>query len=91
MYKRQHVPNLSKHIALKVVGTPTTNADFCLAPYGNAYGSVMSPENMNLDRLKSESPWENLFWCNASSGYASIYGTTLTGVNLYQKLTGELL
>ncbi len=89
--EEKHVPNLSKHIALKVVGTPTTNADFCLAPYGNAYGSVMSPENMNLDRLKSESPWENLFWCNASSGYASIYGTTLTGVNLYQKLTGELL
>lgn len=89
--EEKHVPELTKHIALKVVGTPTTNADFCLAPYGNAYGSVMSPANMNLDRLKAESPWSNLFWCNASSGYASIYGTTLTGSNLYTKLTGDQL
>lgn len=85
----KHIPDLTHHIALKVVGTPTTNEDFCLAPFGNAYGSVMSPANMGLNRLKAETPWDNLYWCNASSGFASIYGTTLTGINLYQKLTGD--
>lgn len=89
--EEKHIPDLTKHIALKVVGTPTTNEDFCFAPYGNAYGSVMTPQNMNLNRLRADSPWENLFWCNASSGYASIYGTTLTGSNLYTKLTGDKL
>lgn len=89
--EEKHIPHLSKHIALKVVGTPTTNSDFCLAPYGNAYGSVMSVENMGLGRLKAETPWKNFFWCNASSGFASIYGTTLTGANLYAKLTGDTL
>lgn len=87
--EQKHVPNLFKHLALKVVGTPTTNADFCLAPFGNAYGSVMTPENMGLGRLKAETPWKNFFWCNASSGYASIYGTALTGAKLYTKLTGD--
>lgn len=87
----KHIPQLSKHIALKVVGTPTTNTDFCLAPFGNAYGSVMSPPHMGLGRLKAETPWHNFFWCNASSGFASIYGTTLTGCNLYAKLTGDHL
>jgi phytoene dehydrogenase-like protein len=87
--EEKHIPNLSKHIALKVVGTPTTNTDFCLAPFGNAYGSVMSPKNMGLQRLKSDTPFENLFWCNASSGFASIYGTTLTGSKLYTTLTGD--
>lgn len=87
--EQKHIPGLSKQIALKVVGTPTTNADFCFAPCGNAYGSVMSPANMGLGRLKAATPWPNLFWCNASSGFASIYGTTLTGINLYSKLTGN--
>lgn len=86
--ENKHIPNLSRHIALKVVGTPTTNYDFCYAPFGNAYGSVMSPDNFNLSRLKADTPWNNFFWCNASSGFASIYGTATTGAKLYQKLTG---
>lgn len=87
--EQKHLPDLSRHLALKVVGTPTTNTDFCFAPFGNAYGSVMSPENVSLSRLKADTPWNNLFWCNASSGFASIYGTALTGANLYTKLTGD--
>ncbi len=47
----KHIPNLSHHIALKVVGTPTTNADFCLAPFGMPMVRHDS-ENMGMNRLK---------------------------------------
>lgn len=83
------IPGLEKHMALKVIGSPVTNETFCYAPFGNCYGSDLSVENVGLDRLKEETPWSNLFWCNASSGYPSICGTTLTGVRLFEKLTNS--
>jgi all-trans-retinol 13,14-reductase len=85
----KYIPNLEKHIALKVVGSPVTNETFCYAPYGNCYGSDMTPENVGLGRLKSQSPWKNFYWCNASSGFPGIYGTTINGMNLYSQLTGD--
>lgn len=85
----KYIPQLEKHIAVKVVGSPVTNETYCFAPFGNCYGSDMTPYNMGLDRLKAETPWNNFFWCNASSGYASIYGTTMTGMSLYFQLTGN--
>lgn len=87
--EQKYIPDLPRHLALKVVGTPTTNHDFCFAPAGNAYGSVMTPGNFGLHRLTADTPWKNLFWCNASSGFASVYGTACTGAKLYTKLTGD--
>ena len=89
LVEKHHIPDLREHIALKVIGSPTTSEDFVSAPFGNAYGSLMSPENMALGRLKAKTPWKNFFWCNASSGYAGIYGTVHTGVQLYMDLTGD--
>lgn len=86
---KHYIPDLEKHLALKVVGSPMANESFCFAPRGNCYGSNMTPENMGLNRLSSETPWKNLHWCNASSGFAGIYGTTITGMALYEKLTGD--
>jgi phytoene dehydrogenase-like protein len=87
--EEKYIPDLSKHIALKVIGSPVTNETFCFAPFGNCYGSELTPEYMGLDRLASETPWDNFFWCNASSGYASVFGTITTGSRLYSKLTGD--
>ena len=89
LVEKYHIPDLKEHIALKVVGSPTTSEDFVNAPLGNAYGSLMSPKQMALGRLKAKTPWKNFFWCNASSGYAGIYGTVHTGVQLYMDLTGD--
>ncbi|HMR00992.1 MAG TPA: hypothetical protein PKA32_01250, partial [Candidatus Gracilibacteria bacterium] len=55
----------------------------------NAYGSAMTVKNVSAGRLKAETPFSNLWWCNASSGYAGMYGTAATGVNLYMQLTGD--
>ena len=83
-----HVPDLKKHTAVKVVGSPTTNEDFCGSPFGNAYGAAMLA-TQTTSRLSAHTPFNNLHWCNASSGAPSICGTTATGMNLYMNLTGD--
>ena len=88
--ERHHVPNLRKHIALHVAGSPTTNEDFCWAPRGHSYGQHLTPLNMGLGRLKSKTPWKNFHWCNAASGYPGVNGTIGTGMELYMRLTGDL-
>jgi phytoene dehydrogenase-like protein len=87
--EQRHVPNLRKHIALHVAGSPTTNEDFCWAPRGHAYGQHLTPENMGLRRLKAKTPWKNFHWCNAASGYPGVNGTIGTGMELYMRLTGD--
>src|SRR3989338_5345512 len=89
LVEKYYVPDLRKHIAVKVVGTPVTHEDFCKAIRGNSYGSNMTPEQIGLSRLKAKTPFTNFFWCNASSGYAGVYGTVATGMNLYMDLTGD--
>jgi phytoene dehydrogenase-like protein len=85
---QHHIPDLNDHIAVKVVGSPTTSEDFCGAPFGNAYGSAMLAKD-TTSRLSARMPFSNLYWCNASSGIPSIYGTVSTGSNLYMDLTGD--
>ena len=85
---RHHIPDLNEHIALKVVGSPTTSEDFCRAPFGNAYGAALLPKS-TTSRLSAKTPFSNLHWCNATAGIPSIYGTVRTGCNLYMDLTGD--
>ncbi|MDP2624911.1 MAG: NAD(P)/FAD-dependent oxidoreductase [Candidatus Peregrinibacteria bacterium] len=87
--ERKYVPNLRDHLALFVTGSPVTNEDYVLAPRGNAYGSNMTPENITMDRLKADTPLKNFWWCNASSGFAGLYGTVMTGAMVYMDLTGD--
>jgi len=87
--EKRHVPNLRRHVALHVVGSPTTNEDYCGAPRGHAYGQQLTPENLGPGRLKAATPWDNFFWCNAASGYPGVNGTIGTGMRLYMELTGD--
>jgi phytoene dehydrogenase-like protein len=80
------VPNLSKHIVHRVMGTPATNARFCGAPDGNSYGSALTPKNVNGARVPYETPIPNLFQVNATAGFPSIGGTVKSGIELYEKL-----
>jgi len=84
-----YVPDLRKHIAVKSIGTSTTNEDFCLEPYGTAYGADLIPSQIGLKRLKAPTPFPNFYWCNATSGWAGFHGTTGTGMSLYMDLTGD--
>lgn len=88
LVEEHHVPNLRKHIKVRLVGSPTTNEDFAGAPMGNAYGASLTPRNLK-NRLAFETPIRGLYWCNATAGYPSLAGTTSSGINLYTKLTGD--
>ena len=89
LVEKNYIPDLRKNIVVKSIGTTTTNEDYVLAARGNAYGSAMIPSQMAMGRLKADTPWQNFFWCNASSGYAGMYGTVHTGMSLYMQLTGD--
>ncbi len=87
--EQKYIPNLRQHIVTKVVGSPTSNEDWVWAPQGNSYGEPVTPWQIGTHRLRQETPFENFYFCNATAGYAGIYGTTGNGVNLYMKLTGD--
>lgn len=89
LVSKYYVPNLRQHIAVKSIGSPVTNEDFVMATRGNAYGSDMTTKNVSVNRLKAVTPWKNFWWCNASSGWAGMHGTTHTGMQLYMDLTGD--
>ena len=87
--EKYYVPDLRKHIDVKVVGSPLTNEYWAWAPEGNAYGMDLTPKQMGLARITMETPFSNFFFCNASAGYAGINCTTGNGLVLFEKLTGE--
>ena len=85
--EQRYVPGLRKHLAIQVMGTPATNARFCAAPEGNAYGAALTPRNVGLGRVSAETPWTNLWLANATAGYPSIAGTVKAGLDLYRSLS----
>lgn len=87
--ERYYIPGLRKHLAFQVTGSPTTNERYCPTPFGNSYGSNMTPENISGNRLDYRSSLSNFYFCNASSGYAGFAGTIWTGCRLYGVLSGD--
>ena len=87
--EQKYLPGLRQHIVTKVIGSPTSNAEWVWAPFGNAYGQPMTPKEVGPGRFRQETPFSNFYFCNATAGYASIYGTTGNGITLYTKLTGD--
>lgn len=87
--EKHYIPDIRKHIDMRVVGTSLTNEHYVGIPGGGAYGADMIPKQVGLGRPTSTSPWENFFWCSASAGYPGMYGTVLTGAKLYADLTGD--
>jgi all-trans-retinol 13,14-reductase len=87
--ERDYVPNIRAHLALKVIGSPTTSARYARAPMGNSYGSAMTPEYVWPNRLDYGSSIDGLYFCNATAGFAGFAGTIWTGCRLYTHLTGD--
>ncbi|MCU7938872.1 MAG: NAD(P)-binding protein [gamma proteobacterium symbiont of Bathyaustriella thionipta] len=87
--EQNYIPDFRKHLAFKITGSPTTNERYCWCPQGNSYGSTLIPENMSIGRLNHKTSLKNMYFCNASSGFAGFAGTFWTGAKLYQKLSGD--
>ncbi len=83
--EEHYVPRFREHVAAVVMGTPVTNERFCAAPFGNAYGAALTPENVAV-RVPNETPLRNLWLVNATAGFPSIGGTVKSGIDLVAKL-----
>ncbi len=84
-----YVPRLRDHLALRVMGTGATNARFCRAPAGNAYGAALTPANVGVHRRPFRTSLGNLWMANATAGMPSVAGTVGVGLRLHHELTGE--
>lgn len=84
-----YVPHLRDHLAMRVTGTGATNARFCRAPAGNAYGSALTPENVGVHRRPLRSSLDNLWMVNATAGLPSVAGTIGAGLRLYGELSAQ--
>ncbi len=87
--ERDYLPEFRDHLCFKMLGSPTTNERYCLAPFGNSYGSNMTPDNIGAGRLDHQSSIPGLHFCNASSGFAGFSGAIWTGSTLYERLSGD--
>ncbi|MBM4363613.1 MAG: NAD(P)/FAD-dependent oxidoreductase [Deltaproteobacteria bacterium] len=83
-----YLPGLRDHLAVRVVGTPTTNARYWWAPRGNAYGAELTPEHTRWPRVDFETPLPNLFMVNATAGYPSIGATVASGQRCFARRAG---
>lgn len=86
--EERYVPGLSKHVVRRVTGTPATNARYCWAPEGNAYGAALTPKNMSRGLRSFQTPLENLWVVNATAGYPSIAGTVGAALDLVDGVLG---
>jgi phytoene dehydrogenase-like protein len=87
----RYVPRVREHIVLRVIGTPTTNAHFCGAPEGNAYGATLDPAHVTLGRRPFHTSLENLWMANATAGLPSVSGALGAGMQLFGEMTGEIV
>lgn len=90
--EKHYVPGIRDHLVLKMTGSPTTNERYVNAPKGGSYGVNLTPRNFQYSRkLGGDSSIDNLYFCSAASGAGGFSGTILTGVQLYEKLSGDQL
>lgn len=90
--EKHYVPNIRQHLALKMIGSPTSCERFVWAPNGGSYGVNLTPRNFQpLRKLTAETSLKNCYFCSAASGVAGFAGAIHTGVSLYEKLTKDFL
>jgi phytoene dehydrogenase-like protein len=87
--EKEYIPKFRELAPFHVTGSPTTSERFCWSPEGHSYGSNLTPKNMGMGRLNYITSLKNMFFCNASSGFAGFYGGFWTGSRLYSYITGE--
>lgn len=88
--EKEYIPNIRKHIAFKMTGSPTTNERYVLAPEGGCYGVNLTPRNFEFSRkLGSDTSIKNLYFCSAASGCGGFGGAIMTGLSLYEKLAND--
>jgi phytoene dehydrogenase-like protein len=82
--EERYIPGLRRHLAMRVVGSATTNARYCWSPAGNAYGAALT--TVSHARVPFRTPFPNLWLVNATAGWPSVCGTVRSGTRLFDLL-----
>jgi len=90
--EEHYVPSIRDHLVFKMTGSPTTNERYAWAPKGGSYGVNLTVENFRLGtKLGYESSVPGLYFCSAAAGLGGFGGTAMTGIRLFEALSGERL
>ncbi|MEM8828408.1 MAG: NAD(P)/FAD-dependent oxidoreductase [Cyanobacteria bacterium P01_G01_bin.19] len=86
---RDLIPDIDRHIKMKIFGTPTTSEYYLGQPEGNMYGAKLIPQQVGLNRLGYKTELPNLYLVGATAGYPSVPGVISNGMDVVEMLTGE--
>jgi phytoene dehydrogenase-like protein len=74
----KHIPDLSKHIVVKELGTPKTMFRYSLNPEGSIYGPSQITEQSGMNRLQPFTPVKGLFIVGSSIYPGGGYPSTIS-------------
>ena len=83
---KNYLPNIRSFIDEKIIHTPIDIENLLHSPKGNVYGCSLTPENYNIDRINSDTYFDNMYFVGATSSYPGVMGVTIGGMDLYKKL-----
>jgi all-trans-retinol 13,14-reductase len=82
------IPDVSKHIVFRDLGTPLTNRHYVAGHRGAVYGTEKVLRQIGPMGFGPSTEIENLFLCGASTGVHGVIGATISGLGAASKLLG---
>ena len=82
----KRIPGLSKHITFWDLGTPLTNQHYINATLGNLYGTAKSIKQLGPLGFGTQTEFEGLLLCGASTDSHGVAGVTATGLAAARKI-----
>jgi all-trans-retinol 13,14-reductase len=82
----KRIPGLSKHIVFWDLGTPLTNQHYINATRGNLYGTAKSIRQLGPLGFSTQTEFDGLLLCGASTETHGVAGVTSTGLAAARKI-----
>lgn len=82
----KRIPGLSKHIVFWDLGTPLTNQHYINATAGNLYGTAKSIKQLGPFGFGTQTEFDGLLLCGASTDSHGVAGVTSTGLAVARKI-----
>lgn len=81
-------PGVTERITFRDLGTPLTNAHYCMSTRGNLYGTAKSLRQIGPFAWRIRSPIDGLFLCGASTVSHGVLGASQSGLLAAAKVLG---
>jgi phytoene dehydrogenase-like protein len=82
------IPNLSRHVVFRTVGTPVTNDFYCMTPFGATYGTRKTPWQLGPFSFSTRTSVPGLFQCGASTLSHGVAGAAMSGLSAAKGVLG---